>query len=178
MILLIAYGNSLRQDDGAGLRLAEQLARRWRQAGLRVRHLAVMQLTPELAVDIAAPCVAAVVLVDTRAVTPDTPTPAAVEVTRLEPARGATPSLGHHFDPAVLMAYAALLMEGHAAPPAWLVTAPGVAFAFEETLSREAAAALQAALDDPGHALRDLQFELINLAEATVGDTMSGIGSS
>ncbi len=31
MILLIAYGNPLRQDDGAGLRLAEQMAQRWQE---------------------------------------------------------------------------------------------------------------------------------------------------
>lgn len=178
MILLIAYGNPLRQDDGAGLRLAEHLALHWKQAGLTVRHLAVMQLTPELAVDIAAPRVAAVVLVDTRAVPPDDSPPPAIEVKRLEGARGATPSLGHHFDPVVLMAYAALLMETHATPPAWLVTAPGSAFGFGETLSDQAAAALRAALDDACPALQTLQIELINLAEAPVGDTMSGVGSS
>ena len=63
MILLIAYGNPLRQDDGAGLRLAEQMAGRWQAMGASLRHVVVQQLAPELAVEIAAPEVAAVVQV-------------------------------------------------------------------------------------------------------------------
>ncbi|MGF1587982.1 MAG: hydrogenase maturation protease [Pleurocapsa sp.] len=48
--LVIGYGNTLRSDDGAGQSAANQIAA-W---GLpNVRSLAVHQLTPELAEDIA-----------------------------------------------------------------------------------------------------------------------------
>jgi hydrogenase maturation protease len=142
MILLIAYGNPLRQDDGAGLRLAERMAERWLALGAPLRHRAVQQLTPELAVEIAEPGVAAVVFVDTRAAAgPDN----AVQVTPLTPPEAATPSLGHHFQPGVLLAYAALLLDGRPAPPAWLVTVPGVAFDHGEGVSETARAAMEAA---------------------------------
>ena len=145
MILLIAYGNPLRQDDGAGLRLAERMARRWQEAGTPLRHLAVQQLTPELAVEIAERGVAAVVFVDARTAAGLAD---AVEITPLTPPEAATPSLGHHFQPGVLLAYAALLLEGRPAPPAWLVTVPGVAFGHGEGLSPTASAAIEAAFAD------------------------------
>lgn len=48
--LIIGYGNTLRSDDGAGQIVANQIAA-WNL--LNVRSLAVQQLTPELAEDIA-----------------------------------------------------------------------------------------------------------------------------
>jgi hydrogenase maturation protease len=145
MILLIAYGNPLRQDDGAGLRLAERMAERWQDAGTPVRHLAVQQLTPELAVEIAEPDVAAVVFVDARATAG---LAGAVQIAPLRPPEAATPSLGHHFQPDVLLAYAALLLEDRPTPPAWLVTVPGVSFGHGEGLSPTASAAIEAAIAD------------------------------
>jgi hydrogenase maturation protease len=142
MILLIAYGNPLRQDDGAGLRLAERMAGCWLAMGALVRHLAVQQLAPELALEIAALEVTAVVFVDTRAAAG---LAGAVEITPLAPPNAATPSLGHHLQPDVLLAYAALLLDGRPAPPAWLVTVPGVAFDHGEGLSHTASAAIEAA---------------------------------
>lgn len=157
MILLIAYGNPLRQDDGAGLRLAELLAQRWQEQATALRHLAVQQLTPELAVEIAEPDVKAVVFVDTRAAT----APAeAVEITPLAPPDAATPSLGHHCQPDVLLAYAALLQDGRPSPPAWLVTVPGLAFDHGEGLSQTASAAIRAALDDESQPLQRLMARL------------------
>jgi Ni,Fe-hydrogenase maturation factor len=55
MLLLIACGNSLRQDDSAGLRLAEALAAAWEAAARPIRLVIVQQLTPELALEIARP---------------------------------------------------------------------------------------------------------------------------
>jgi Ni,Fe-hydrogenase maturation factor len=66
VILIIAYGNSLRRDDGAGLILGEKLEDALRKRGLSVSHIAVHQLTPDLALSVAAENVAAVVFVDTR----------------------------------------------------------------------------------------------------------------
>jgi hydrogenase maturation protease len=51
MTLLIACGNTLRQDDGVGWRLAERVEA-WHRPDLEVRR--VQQLTPELAPAIAA----------------------------------------------------------------------------------------------------------------------------
>jgi hydrogenase maturation protease len=148
MILLIGFGNELRQDDGAGLRLAELMEQRWRAGSTPVRHLAVQQLAPELAVEIVEPGVMAVVFVDTRAVTPDgaeTGAAGGVTVTPLASPAASSPSVGHHFQPDVLLAYAALLLESRPAPSAWLVTVPGVSFGHGKGLSQVARAALEAA---------------------------------
>jgi Ni,Fe-hydrogenase maturation factor len=47
-ILVIAYGNPLRRDDGAGVALAKKLVRYWQKRGITARLLVVTQLTPEL----------------------------------------------------------------------------------------------------------------------------------
>ena len=66
MILLIAYGNPLRRDDGAGHVLADRLEKTWRGQGLAVQRLDVLQLTPELATEIADPAVDLVVFADAQ----------------------------------------------------------------------------------------------------------------
>jgi hydrogenase maturation protease len=50
-VLIIGYGNSLRSDDAAGIKVAETIAT-WQLP--HVRSLAVHQLTPELAAELAA----------------------------------------------------------------------------------------------------------------------------
>jgi hydrogenase maturation protease len=162
MILLIAYGNPLRRDDGAGLRLAEEMAGRWQEAGTPLRHVAVQQLTPELAVEIAQPGVRAVVLVDARVEPPGRVT-GAVVVAALGSDGPSSPSLGHHTEPDVLLAYATLLLDGRPAPPAWLVTAPGVDFDHGEGLSAAASAAIQAAFSQHDQALMNLLESLQRL---------------
>ena len=128
MILIIACGNSLRRDDGAGLILAEKLETDWRSAGADVERISVHQLAPELAVDIARADVTAVVFVDTRAMEPD----AGLQVRPIETG-SSSPSLGHYLDPSTLVAYASLLYGKH--PPAWQVTVPGIDFDHGEGLS-------------------------------------------
>jgi hydrogenase maturation protease len=155
MILLIAYGNPFRQDDGAGLRLAERMVQHWQEAGTPVRHVAVQQLAPELAVEIAEPGVTAVVFVDARA-EPAGSAADGVTATALGSASPASPSLGHHTQPDVLLAYAALLLDGRPAPPAWLVTTPGVDFRHGEGLSAAASGAIQAAFSQRDRALMRL----------------------
>lgn len=182
MILLIAYGNPLRQDDGAGLRLAERMAGRWQAAGTPLRSLAVHQLTPELAVEIAQPGVTAVVFVDARAVDRDAavddPAALAVVVTPLAAPDAASPSLGHHLGPAVLLAYATLLLDGRPAPRAWLVTTPGVDFGHGEGLSQAASAAIEAAFNDQDQPLLRLINSLADENAASVRSGDSGASST
>lgn len=148
MILIIAFGNDLREDDGAGLILAEAMERAWRAQGAPVRRIAVQQLAPELALEVAAPDVEAVVLVDARLATCHDDT----EVVALSTAPAAAPVIGHHVRPAVLQAYAAMMREGPL-PPFWLVTVPGVAFGYGRGLSPSAQQAISDAL---GNASSDL----------------------
>ena len=141
MILLIGYGNDLRRDDGAGLVLAGIIEQSWRKLGVAVTRLSAHQLLPELAEEIARPEISAVVFVDARAV-------AAGEVdprVRVQPISVDTqsPSLGHHLDPATLLAYADWLYAGQ--PPAWLVTVPAADFGYGEGLSEMVQQALAAA---------------------------------
>jgi hydrogenase maturation protease len=120
-VLVIGYGNALRGDDGIGPAVAAEIAA---MALPGVRVLAVHQLTPELAANIAD--ARRVVFVD-AAVSGDL-----VTVTRLT-AEPTPPSLTHATDPRALLALAGVL-EGHA-PDAWLVTARGSDFRYKEGLS-------------------------------------------
>ncbi len=144
MILLIAYGNPLRQDDGAGLVLAEKLEQAWQSLGREVRRVAVHQLTPELAVEVVQPDIEAVVFVDARVADEPSADPA-VEVVPLPPAVLAAPVVGHHLDPIVVRAYAGVLTD-EPLPPFWLITVPGTAFGHGQGLSRRAQEAIERAL--------------------------------
>jgi hydrogenase maturation protease len=128
-LLVVGYGNSLRRDDGAGATLAERLAAYWQAQGTPVRLRIVTQLTPELAADLAADGVAAIVFADAAYISAD--------AIRIEPVSSsvASPSMGHHLDPAALLLYTALVYHRH--PPAWLVSVPGVDFGYGEGFSPE-----------------------------------------
>lgn len=139
MILIIAYGNSLRRDDGAGLVLGEKLEGILKERRLAVRLESVHQLTPELAELVADDRVSAVVFVDTRVLEPGAES-LSIQVRRLSAPADLSPSMGHHLDPTVVMAYAFYLYDRN--PPAWLLTVPGVDFALGEGLSEVALNAL------------------------------------
>lgn len=158
MILIIAYGNDLREDDGAGLVLAEQLASVWQVKGLTVQSLAVQQLAPELAANIAGEDVTAVIFVDTRMTT--SPFDRSVAVVPLQPGTELSPSMGHHVQPNVLLAYAQALYVTEAVPPAWLVTVPGTRFGYGESISDVALSAIREALEDDDSQLRRLVADL------------------
>lgn len=130
-LLIIGYGNPLRRDDGAGLILAERLESLCRVQGLPVERLAVHQLLPELAPEIARPIVTTVIFIDTRVADPADPAPA-LEFTPVE-ADPVSPGVGHHLDPAALLLYADHLY-GHR-PPAWRLTIPGFDFDHGERFS-------------------------------------------
>jgi hydrogenase maturation protease len=147
--LVIGYGNPLRGDDAAGREVAAAVAG-W---GLPdVQALAVHQLTPELAGPLAGARLA--VFVDAY----HAPDGGAVNVRRLGRARGPA-ALGHTGDPRFLLGLAQALYGRR--PRAWLVTVPGVDFAFGETLS-------PAAWDGVRDALRRVA-QLLGGAEAPAG---------
>lgn len=125
-VLVIGYGNTLRRDDGVGVRVAELLAAdpRLQRPGVEVR--AAHQLLPEMALDLASCALAVFIDADRRA------QPGAVEVRHLgrgDPPRsgaGARPEPGassHHVGAAELVALAAEL-TGHR--PAAVVVGIGV----------------------------------------------------
>jgi hydrogenase maturation protease len=159
MILLIAYGNDLRRDDGAGFALAEMIEQAWRTRPVAVKQIAVHQLTPELAADIAGPDITGVIFLDARAVTPDEVNPAV----QIQPLHydSASPGLGHYLDPTALLLYAGRLYNRQ--PPAWLVTVPGTDFGYGEGLSP----ATQQALADA----RTLPDELLARLPASLPET-------
>jgi hydrogenase maturation protease len=146
VILIVAYGNSLRRDDGGGLILAEKMELQLRGRGLAVECVGVHQLTPELSEDIADERVSTVVFVDTRVATPGEG-PAAVEVSSVGQAESSVP-VGHHLDASVLMLYVRLLYKREM--PAWLVTVPGYDFSHGEGLSAPTREAIAAFLHPPG----------------------------
>ena len=167
--LVIGIGNTLRQDDGVGWRVAEALAARVEAGALvGLEALAVQQLTPELVEPIAA--AGALVLVDavitggeTTAIPASTsrrsgsgrqaqgagPTELApLHLERLHPAGTSTrTTLTHHASPIALLALATALHGS--CPPAWQLLIPIAASAtgFGQGLSPGASARLAEALD-------------------------------
>jgi len=127
-LLFIAYGNTLRRDDGAGLALAEKLLPLLRNQGLQIELITIQQLTPELALDIANPQLDGVCFFDTAT----EPHPHAIQVQPVGSSDG-VPVLGHHLIPSALLLYAKQLFG--VCPPSWLVTIPGYDFALGEGFS-------------------------------------------
>ena len=131
-LLFIAYGNTLRRDDGAGLALAEKVRPLLCEQGWEVDLIAVQQLTPELALAIADPALNAVCFFDTAVERH----PVAIQMQRID-SQKAMPVLGHHLIPSALLLYAQRLYG--ICPPAWLVTIPGYDFELGEGFSPKTA---------------------------------------
>lgn len=133
-VLVIGYGNELRSDDGAG----PATARAVDELGLPgVRALALPQLTPDLACEIAE--ARAVIFVDAR----PAEGPCAVEVLALVPS-APRPVGSHASDPQALLALAHALYGR--CPPAWLVAVPGAQFDLGTELSPVTQAAVAEAV--------------------------------
>jgi hydrogenase maturation protease len=80
-VLVIGYGNTLRRDDGVGVRAAELMAADPRFAGVEV--LMAYQLTPELSLDIGTASLVIFVDADMRGL------PGAIDVRELSAGAGA-----------------------------------------------------------------------------------------
>ncbi len=140
-ILVIGYGNLLRGDDGAGVRLVELLAQRQLP---HIQTLTVAQLVPELAEAVARS--AAVIFVDAAAHPPRPRHPyRCFGLTRLRP-RHHHQGLDWHFsDPHHLLALAESLYGF--APPAWLITLPAENFDSGDQLSLTCRQAVERTLE-------------------------------
>ncbi len=127
MILLIGYGNSLRNDDGAGQRVAETIAD-WNLANLR--SLAVHQLTPELAELLT--MAEKAIFVDVYPVS--SAQESGLQVMQLSPdAPDHAVEMGHALDPRSLLA---LTQQVYGAVPlSWWILIPAIDFEFGEQFS-------------------------------------------
>lgn len=144
-VLVIGYGNTLRGDDGVGYQVAETLAE-WQIS--RVRSLAVHQLLPELAADIAAVDVvvfvdAAVAMRQGRSCVNTPPTPN-ITITPLI-VGGETPLRTHLVTPQLLLGLAQHLYG--VTPAAYLLAIPAIDFALGTSLSPIARTGQELALD-------------------------------
>ncbi len=135
MWLIIGYGNRLRQDDGAGYRLAEILSAQLDPQ--RARVLAVHQLTPELVLELAAEEVSRVLFVDARR---GQDKPLVMEKLQTVKAMG---SCGHQMAPELLLHMAQSLYQR--ALPGWLLTLEAEQMTVGETFSLATRAATASA---------------------------------
>jgi hydrogenase maturation protease len=122
--LLLACGNSLRQDDGVGLQIAEAAEQLFPASRLRI--IAAPQFTPEMAAELAATDL--VLFVDASA----SDEPGAIRVRPVAPCTESAET--HRLDPPALMALA-LQLCGHAPARAFVVTIGAQSFGYGEDLS-------------------------------------------
>lgn len=123
--LAIGYGNTLRSDDGAGQIVAEKIAE-WKLP--QVQSLAVHQLTPELAANIARADV--VIFID--AVATDSENPVSYQIQRIY-AEDDNISFGHSCNPRSLLSCTQILYSK--VTKAYWVLISAVNFDFGEEFS-------------------------------------------
>ncbi len=124
MVLIIGYGNTLRSDDGAGQLVAEKIDNlQWEN----VRTMAVHQLTPELAFDIAESEM--VIFIDAYACI-ENQAQLKVESLKIEENQVI---LAHSINPTTLLNLSHKLYDK--LPPAWWVLIPAINFDFGENIS-------------------------------------------
>jgi len=133
--LVLACGNSLRQDDGVGLRIAEAAEDIFPASRLRI--VAAQQFTPEMAADLAATELA--IFVDACA----NDVPGAIRVVALA-ARDDAPET-HRLDPPALLAMAQSIC-GHAPARAFALTIGAGCFGYGEEISEPLRQAVPRAL--------------------------------
>jgi hydrogenase maturation protease len=122
--LLLACGNSIRQDDAIGLRIAE--AAEHQMPATQLRIVSAQQFTPEMAAELAE--TELVIFVDASAADE----PGAIRVTPV--AASAGPPDTHHLDPPALLALAQSLC-GHAPARAFALTVGASHFGYGEEIS-------------------------------------------
>ncbi len=143
--LVIGYGNELRSDDGIGQRVAKLLQ------SSNVKSIAVHQLTPELAQDLAHTDLS--IFVDACL----TSYSSQVQIQTLSP-KSFNVIAGHTSDPRSLLALTQAIY-GYC-PPAWWVTIPGVNFELGENLSPLAEQGIEIAIEQINHLITTARKEL------------------
>ena len=151
-ILIVAYGNPMRCDDGVAWRASDELEKKF--SNLKVEILRTHQLTPELAATVS--LCEAVIFVDAasaNAVGNGLPGEIRVGPVGLAPIQ---PGFSHHVSPGVVMALASELFR--ATPHAVAVTVTGESFDHGEELS----AVVKAALPDLVQRIATLAQEFLD----------------
>ena len=145
---ILACGNTLREDDGIGPRLAEWAAEHWR-SDVRIRILSRQQWTPDLASDIAA--AQSVLFLDCSIES----NPGCAAVHPVHPATARSGLNTHHFGAPELLS---LSRDLYGAMPrtALLLTVGAASLEFHEGLSATVQAALPRAIDLLKSAVCDL----------------------
>jgi Ni,Fe-hydrogenase maturation factor len=140
MLLIIAYGNILRGDDGAGPALGELVERCCRQRSIKAQLQVCHQLTPELVTELIRPGIAQVLFCDARIPIPgDDNMGIAFKPIK---AAGGGANIGHHLSPQTLLLLATGLYQCDI--PAWQLTVPGYSFEVGQSFS----CSTRQALDD------------------------------
>ncbi len=135
------------------------MARMIGKMGVRsdIRVVTPQQLVPELAEELAAPDVTAVLFIDaalSESVATEVPSSQGGPGLRILEMNPRASCFGHHFSPSTLLAYSKLLYG--ALPPAWLLSIPGHDFGYGEALSEETGLLLPSALEKAAELLRRL----------------------
>ena len=135
-ILIVAYGNPLRSDDGVAWRAADLLAQKLSESKAKILRL--HQLAPELSEAISH--FATVIFIDAAAVD-DKTVPGQIHVQEIAPQSRADPShFTHAVSPQTVVALAATLYG--AKPRAFLVTVTAACFDHGDALSPSVEAVL------------------------------------
>jgi Ni,Fe-hydrogenase maturation factor len=141
MLLIIAYGNTLRGDDGAGPALGELIERCCRQRSIDAQLLLCHQLTPELVTELIRPGIVQVLFCDAR-ISTSGDHHRGIAFKPLEPAGGGT-TIGHYLSPETLLLLAKGLYQCEL--PAWQVTVPSYNCEVGQAFSRATRQALDEA---------------------------------
>ena len=135
-VLVIGYGNPLREDDGIGWRVIEEIERQ--ESSIfnlqSLETIAVHQLLPELAEEVSG--AELVIFVDASV----EGEPGAIKIMELSPVVQEMGAFTHHFDPAGLLGYARDLYGRF--PRAYLVAVTAVSLGYGEGLSETVEGAL------------------------------------
>ena len=123
-VVVIGFGNTLRRDDAVGYQIARYAERLWSP---RLRAIALQQLTPEVAAELAEADRA--IFVDARPAASALP----VCAEEIEPPEQGSASLVHAITPRFLLGLCQTLY-GHS-PRSWMIAVPALDFSFGEELS-------------------------------------------
>ena len=133
--MVIGFGNTLRRDDAVGCRIAQQAERLWSP---RIRAIALEQLTPEVATELAEADRA--IFVDARPA--DSSLPICPEA--IEPLVQGSASLVHAVTPRFILSLCQALYGR--CPKSWMIAVPAADFQFGEGLSAVARESIPQAL--------------------------------